>query len=88
MTFPWEKLVPEHDPFVFVRLRITHNGTVKYVGIRADDTDITGEISFDNDTALVVKAWGVPTKAEPLMKSSDVMKEIQSYVQQNGLNLR
>lgn len=77
-----------YDPCLFVRLRIAHGSNVNFIAIRVNDSDITGEIPFDNGTVLTVKAWGIPTKHEAFMKSSDVMKEIQNYVQSNGLNLR
>jgi hypothetical protein len=77
-----------YDPCLFVRLRIAHGNNVQFIAIKATDSDITGEISFDNGTKLTVKAWGIPTSGESFMTSAEVMKEIQNYVQSNGLNLR
>ena len=99
-TFPWqieqeiaeavERAAdqPQYDPCLFVRLRIAHGNNVQFIAIKAIDSDITGEISFDNGTKLTVKAWGIPTSGESFMTSAEVMKEIQNYVQSNGLNLR
>jgi len=85
--FPWQQKTepqPEYDPFMFVRLRIQHGNTLRSVGIRADDLDITGRIKLKDGTEIVVSAWGIPTKDEPLASSKDVMMQIIEYINTNG----
>lgn len=77
-----------YDPCLFVRMRITHGANVQFISVLFNDSDITGELEFDNGTKLTVKPWGIPTRSEKFMKSSDVMKEIGAYVRKNGLTVR
>lgn len=92
-TFPWEKTQKsvaaqaEFDPFVFVRLRIQHGSEFRLVGIRADDSDITGKIPLDDGSVIVISVWGVPTKNEVFLKCDDVLKEIANYVRDKGLTI-
>jgi|SRR5215471_8774674 len=97
MTFPWEKnngldkpreQQLEFDPFIFVRLRIQHGDEFRLVGIRADDKDITGKIKLDDGTTIAISVWGVPTKAEAFMTTTQIMQEIIKYVSEKGLRIR
>jgi hypothetical protein len=94
--YPWEKSdgkqatppLDDIDPLMFVRLRIQHGDTVRSVGIRADDKDITGRIKLDDGSEIVISSWGVPTQREPFLTSMQVMQEIIKYVNEKGLQIR
>jgi hypothetical protein len=96
MTYPWEKKegnghaapLVDFDPLMFVRLRIQHGDEFRLVGIRADDKDITGRIKLDDNTEILISIWGVPTKSEEFMTTTQIMQEIIKYTNEKGLRIR
>lgn len=87
---PWEVEQPAKRPFdatQYLRLRITHAETVKYVGVRADDKDITGTVKLDDGSQLVITLWGIPGRGEQFMRTDDVMREVIKYVVNLGLTV-
>jgi hypothetical protein len=86
---PWEKPAEPspYDPTMFIRLRVKHGTVTKYVGVRADDTDITGVVKLDDGSELMITLWGIPSRNEAFMRTDDVMREVIKYVVGLGLTV-